>query len=77
MTNLATVMNPAAVRLYRQAVRKQIGRLLNDPLVTGPERVAGNRKLEEPGVPLETLEKRRDKLVEILNGRRVATRLDD
>jgi hypothetical protein len=72
MTNLGTFLNPAGQKLYRQAVRKQIRELLDDPLITGPERKAGNLKLEEAGVPLETLEKRRDKLLEIITGRRLA-----
>jgi hypothetical protein len=69
MTNLGTFLNPAAQKLYRQAVRKKIRELLDDPLITGPERKAGNLKLEEAGVPLE---KRRDKLVNILTNRRLA-----
>jgi hypothetical protein len=77
MTNLGTFLNPAGQKLYRQAVRKQIRELLDDSLVTGPERKAGYLRLEEQGVSLETLEKRRDKLVEIINDRRVAKRLDD
>jgi hypothetical protein len=72
MTNLGAILNPAGQKLYRQAVRKKIRELLDDPLINGPERKAGYLKLEEPEVPLETLEKRRDKLVEIISDRRLA-----
>lgn len=77
MTNLGTFLNPAAQKLYRQAVRKKIRELLDDPLITGPERKAGHRKLEESEVPLETLEKRRDKLLEIITSRRLTNLFKD
>jgi hypothetical protein len=76
MTNLGATMNAAGQKLYRQAVRKKIRELLDDKLITGPERKAGYLKLEESEVPLETLEKRRDKLLEIISGRRLAPLLE-
>jgi hypothetical protein len=75
MTGLHATMNESALRLYRQAVRKRIRTLLNDPAIEGEEKRAGCLKLEQPNVPIETLEKRRDKLIEIISERRLARQL--
>jgi hypothetical protein len=75
MTGLHTALNEPGQRLYRQAVRNRIRTLLNDPAIEGHEKRAGCQKLEQPNVPIETLEKRRDKLIEIISERRLARQL--
>jgi hypothetical protein len=75
MTGLHATMNESALRLYRQAVRDRIRTLLNDPAIAGEEKRAGCLRLEQPNVPIETLEKRRDKLIEIISERRLARQL--
>jgi hypothetical protein len=72
MVNLGMKLNPAGQAVYRQAVRDNLRNLLADPALTPAERKAGLLKLEQSGLSLETLEKRRDKLVEILDSRRLA-----